>query len=231
MKLTSPLLILTLGLGSALSRGQALLEQSDWERKATRIAQEAAGLESGTAPELFSGESSDLGPQSILNVRARHYFEFVADSQIYHTDNFFLTDGGEVGATALVNTLQAAIAPSAYALGPGEFEPRLGFRQQWYNFGLIGNDGGAGFQYDMFDFYAQTAFVSGRYRFGDGWIAEVGLDAGRLVDDDGERYKEWVPRWGLQKRFEFGPASQVFLGYDGRFHDSTERAAVPLPSA
>ena len=197
------------------------IDQTERAREVARMEREALGIDE-EVPELFEGEVSDLGPQNILELTPRHYFEFVADSQIYHTDNLFLTDVNPEDAVVLVNTLQGSFIPKQYDVGTGKLIPRIGFRQQWYDLSTFGPSGGDGFDYDDLDFNAQTGFLDGTYRFGEGWSAEIGLDIGHVGAHGGKVGSSWelAPRWRLLKRFDITPGRQLLLGYDGVYHDA-----------
>jgi len=177
-----------------------------------------------SAPELYPNESSDVGPQSVLKIKLRPtHFEAQADVQYFHTDNMFLVENNEQDADVLVSTVQFALAPTPYELGNGFFAPRLGYRHQWFNFGLSGKElDGTGIDLDEFDFNAQTVFIDGRWSRGN-WILEAGVDYTRLMDssDYEDFYEEIVPRWGVQRLFPLCENSVLSLGYAGdyRFTD------------
>jgi len=152
------------------------------------------------APEIYPGENADVGPQHILKSRPprKTWFEVVADSQYYYSDNLKLSDGDKVSGPLFVNTIQAAFAPEAFQLGSGQFAPTVGYRSQWFNYGL----GGGPSHIDMLDFNAQTAFASGRYQMGL-WSVFGEFDFTRLLDQDKykEVYREYVPTIGIQRTF------------------------------
>ncbi len=118
-----------------------------------------------STPALFEGELTDIGPQSILKIKARRkYFSAVVDSQFYLTSNLFLEEDNpgvnKTETTVWVNTLQAAFAPTAYDWKGGRLSPRIGFRHQWFNYGF----GDLRDKRKAFDFDAQTLFMDVRYR-------------------------------------------------------------------
>src|SRR5438046_1346833 len=86
-------------------------------------------LTSTNAPELDPGENEDVGPQSILKLNARRtHWEGIADTQYLYTDNNRLSEDNKIDTGLAINTVQFALAPTAYPLGPGQFSPRLGYR-------------------------------------------------------------------------------------------------------
>lgn len=178
-----------------------------------------------TAPELYPGENEDVGPQRILRVQPRRkQIEAAVDSQYFYSSNILLTEDAS-GSALFVNTAHLAWAPDPFELGENLLVPRLGFRHQWYNYGLDGHDN----QFEDFDFAAQTLFAESVYRFADKWQAIISLDATRLLDQDHyhEFYKELVPGWGLQRLFPITDRQMFVLGYRGYYHFSE----VDPPSA
>lgn len=178
------------------------------------------------APELFKGELTDVGPQSILKLKQRKtYFEAVLDSQFFFTSNMLLQEDGPgvnlTDTTVFVNTAQVALAPRPYQVGKGLLAPRLGFRHQWFNYGL-----GDVPRVNAFDFDVQTVFTDLRYRFAGNWVAEVGFDALRLLNHTpaystyDEFYRELVTRWGLQWQHAFTETRVFAAGYEGAWHFS-----------
>jgi hypothetical protein len=146
------------------------------------------------APELYSGENLDVGPQHILRPRPRHdYFDVLLDSQAYYSDNVnYSLKPGNVDTWVYVNTFQAAITPPAVELGAGKLAVTAGFASQWFNY-----DGGN----NALDFNAQTLFFSGKYTWGH-WQLAGGLNLTRLVsqqNDYAETYEEIQPNLGLQR--------------------------------
>ncbi|MEP6662593.1 MAG: hypothetical protein ABJC04_02915, partial [Verrucomicrobiota bacterium] len=150
------------------------------------------------APELYAGENEDVGPQRILKIKPdRTYIDVLADSQYFFTDNTFLSDQKKISTAIAVNTLQLALSPTPYELSSGAFAPVVGFRSQWYNYGLDGaNDG-----LDRLDFNAQTIFAGAHYIFKENWRASVTFDYTRLLDQHSyhEFYTEYVPAVGLHR--------------------------------
>jgi hypothetical protein len=195
------------------------VDQSDQRRRAEESARTVAAGEA--APELYSGEAADLGPQTVLGVaRPRHHFAASADVQYYYTDNFFLNESPfRQETTVLLSTVDVALAPTPYPLGGGRFAPRIGVRHQWYNFGLETDR-----PFDFYDFRAQSVYGEGRFRFADHWIAEAGVEALRLVNHNtgDEFYKEIAPRWGIAWRYPLCRAATFEAGYRGIYRITEE---------
>lgn len=226
---------LVLTLNETRAQVPAAVQQVDSVQHRRQLEQTAEAAESGeVAPELFAGEASDAGAQSILKFKPRKtHFEAMADVQYFYTDNMFLAEDDPQDADVLVSTVQFALAPTAYALGGGQFAPRLGYRQEWYNFGLASDKEVEVYDFasaslrsaplSEFDFSAQTIFAGGQWRCGN-WIVDAGVDFQRLMDTDhyDEFYREVVPRWGVQRLFPLGERSTLAIGYAGdyRFTDT-----------
>jgi len=182
------------------------------------------------APALYRAFNS--GKTAVVNVAVDSkvvppWFEALADSQMLFTSNMFLAENNETDTTLFVNTVQVALAPPAYQLGKGLFAPRVGFRQQWFNYGLLGRSQlTPTSRVSDFDFDVQTIFIDGRYRFGENWIAQAGFDALRLLDHTPsyssyrETYRELAPRWSLLRQVPFTETRVLALGYEGNYHFS-----------
>src|SRR6266478_2878454 len=144
---------LALGFNRAAAQVPGAVRQTEAVEQRRQLEPAARSYEGGeSAPELYPGESTDVGPQTIIKFKPRKtYFEAMADAQYFHTDNMFLTQHDKQGADALVSTAQFALAPASYELGGGRFAPRLGYRHEWFDFGLL-----SGKQIQAFDFQTQT---------------------------------------------------------------------------
>ncbi|MEM1057668.1 MAG: hypothetical protein AAGK14_00325 [Verrucomicrobiota bacterium] len=182
-------------------------------------------------PVLFPGEEADLGPQFIVRrVPKRKWIDLLFDEQYFYTSNAFLSEPpvGETDTTLLISTAQIAVAPSAFQVGEGALLPRVGFRYQWYNYGL-GTDSTF---VNNFDFDSMTVFTDVRYVWKD-WIFGVGFDWNRLLGHEGpsadysEFYKEYVPAVYVTRVFNIDDRQQFYIDWwaDYRF---TEVDAVPF---
>ena len=66
------------------------VENTQTRNELNQAAQKQAG-EGETVPQLYEGESSDVGPQSVVQARPRRtLFAAEADVQFFYTDNMFL---------------------------------------------------------------------------------------------------------------------------------------------
>jgi len=209
--------------------------QVDSVQQRRQIEQTARSYEeSESAPELYPGESSDVGPQSVLKFKPhKTYVQAMADAQYFYTDNLFLNEQGRQESDVLVSTAQIALAPTPYDLGGGKLAPRLGYRHQWYDFGLASNTRLTVFdlqtqtfrsaRLNEFDFNAQTIFIDGRWKR-ENWTIEAGFDFARLMNtaDYDQFYREFAPRWGVQRLFPLNETKAFSVGYEGdyRFADT-----------
>ena len=211
------------------------IQQVDSVQQRRQLDQSALDQnETSAAPELFAGETSDVGPQSVVKRAPRKsLFEASADVQFFHTDNMFLADSGKQSTEVLVSTVQFALAPTPYLLGDGQFSPRIGYRHQWFNYGLASDKSIDVFDFNTatfrtaklseFDFNVQTLFADARWQRGN-WIFGTGFDYQRLLDSDGydQFYRESVPRWEVRRIFRLCDSSALGIAYEGdyRFTDS-----------
>ncbi|HPA17732.1 MAG TPA: hypothetical protein PLU30_08285 [Verrucomicrobiae bacterium] len=216
--------------GAAAASAQAVARNiqaaTDVQRR-----QEIAAMPSfveGEVPPMYEGESSDLGPQRLVTAKPAKprmkWFEAWADSQIFYTSNFGFTepdgDPDPIDTTMLVSTAEFALSPE-WALGGGRFNPRLGYRHQWFNYDVVENDR----QLNRSDFDIQTVFLElkhslpgDRWRFGTGfeWSRYLGHEA--PIEDYAEFYKEFMPFWRAQYVHPFGENSLLAAEYFGNLH-------------
>jgi hypothetical protein len=200
------------------------------QRRANELGA-SAFKEGDSVPTIYAGEESDVGPQSVLQIKPRKSaFEAMADVQYFYTDNFVQGEDYKKSADVLVSTVQLALAPTAYDLGGGKFAPRIGYRSQWFNFGLIDDEKVTVYnlgdifantkaaQLNDFDFNAQTFFSDFAWSRNN-WIAQAGFDFTRLSSIPGynEFYKEYVPHWGLQRLFPMNDHATFSIGYEGDY--------------
>ena len=229
------LLVLTTAVAAAQAPGS--IQQVDRVQQRRELDDSArAAIEGENVPQIVSEENSDVGPQSVIKFAPRKsYIEAFADAQYFYTDNLFLADRdrNRQEADVLVSTVQAALAPSPYPLWDGQFSPRVGYRHQWFNFGLADDESFSAFDFNTgqfvtaklsdFDFNVQTVFADGRWRQGN-WILGVGFDFQRLLDSDdyNQFYRENTPRWEARHIFPLGEKGALSIGYEGdyRFTDS-----------
>ena len=125
---------LALAFGAAHAQTPGASQQVDNAQRQRQL-QSLAGLPDTTnaVPEFYEGETSDIGPQSVLLVkRQRTYFQAFADEQFFYTDNAFLANHGKQSASVLISTVQAALAPSPYAAGW-----RFVFAARWLSAGMV----------------------------------------------------------------------------------------------
>ena len=229
-------------IGKANAQIPDAAQQVDNSHQRRQRAETAgAMLDSTNAPELYPDETSDVGPQTVLRAKPRrHLFEAMADVQYLYTDNVFLTETHHQNSDVLVSTVEFALKPTPYDFLGGTLAPSLGYEHQWYDFGLADKDRVAVFEFgagpfppgaprserlNVFDFNSQTAFTGLQWTRGN-WSTDLGFDFRRLLSTSSytEFYKEYVPRWGLQRSFAFGDRGALAIGYAGDY-----RFAEPKP--
>jgi hypothetical protein len=210
-------------LGAMIASAQnAAIQQLQNSQMQMQLPQ--SDLHVGTnAPELYTGENEDIGPQYILRVnnqRAhRNLFDATLDSQVFYTDDAnYAGHSSRIGSAVFVNTVQGAIAPDPFTLGPGKFAPAVGFSSQWYDYSSRAMM--------PLDFFAETAFVNLRYLFGNNWQITAGANYTRLINQgvqnhqvgtnsphgQYETYREWLPNISLQRGFAINDHLALIVG-------------------
>jgi len=238
-------LCLALAWGGARGQIPNASQQVDSVQQRRQL-ESASSLPAGTnaVPELYEGESGDVGPQSVLQFKHRRtLIEASADEQYFFSDNVFLANHGKHDADVLVSAVQAALAPTPYEFAGGQLSPRVGYQQQWFNYGLLGSE--TVHVYDpsknpamyytgigKFDFNVSTVFSDVAWRR-QNWTFTVGGDYRRLLDSGNynEFYHEFVPRWSVGREFSLCKSTSLSITYEGdyRFTESTPPAAQNPP--
>jgi hypothetical protein len=231
---------LTLAAGLTASAQMPNASQQVDSVQQRRQLEQAAQMMIATnaVPELYAGETGDVGPQSVLQLKPRRtYIEAFADAQYFYTDNMFLADQNKQGADVLVSTVSAALAPTPYDFQDGLLAPRLGYQQQWFTYGQGGPQTVNAFNFathtfsrvnlDQFDFNVMTVFSDLSWSR-QNWTFTAGgyyrqLNNAQSTD---EFYKEYVPRWAARRDFFTGEKTTLSIGYEGDCR-LTETANVP----
>ncbi|HUA67517.1 MAG TPA: hypothetical protein VMA13_03120 [Candidatus Saccharimonadales bacterium] len=182
------------------------------------LRQPLLSLRPGTnAPEIYPGENADIGPQYILRLNPqRTYFMVRVDSQYLYSENVLLEQHNPTPGTEFVNTIQAALAPTAYEFGPGRFSPQVGCLSQWFNYEMGNHDLGAA------DFNVQTVYASAQYRLPNDWTFFGEFDYNRFLSQANydEFYHEFVPSAGVQRLFQITDKSLLAVSVLGDYHAS-----------
>ncbi len=126
--LTTSISLLCL-LGTAvgvLAQTPGAIDQVDSAQQRRALQQsDQPQLQSGdNAPELYPGESQDIGPQSVLAIKPRKTLvEAIADSEFFHTDNVFLDHNYHQSSGVLVSTRANRPCPHALSIGRRPVRP------------------------------------------------------------------------------------------------------------
>ncbi|HZI33688.1 MAG TPA: hypothetical protein VFF11_15205 [Candidatus Binatia bacterium] len=233
-------------LGLALTGSAAIAQMPNASQQVESVQQRRQieqSLPAGTnaVPELYSGETSDVGPQSVLRVKSRRtYIEAYADAQYFYSDNMFLSDHHKQGSDVLVSTVQAALAPTPYEVEGGLLAPRVGYQHQWFCYGLASSGtvdtanasgpfptfGQA--DLDSFDFNVSTVFGDVAW-IRNNWTVSLGTDFRRLLDSNeyNEFYREYVPRWSVRRDFPICETLALAVAYVGDYR--VTKTATPVP--
>jgi len=186
---------------------------------------------SNAAPEFYPGETSDVGPQTVVQYPRHTHFEASVDEQYFYCDNVFLAHSGRQSSDILVSTLNFAFTPSPVVFAGGTLSPRIGYQHQWFNYGLTGDQTDTVFDYQTFrsgevaiskfDFNSAMPFIDATWKRGD-WTATFGVDARWLLDSTtfNEFYHEFVPNWSVGRTFLLSGKASVYVGYQGDYRFS-----------
>jgi hypothetical protein len=203
-----------------------LVNQVDNSRTRAGLNQSAEAMATNAVPQLYEGEASDVGPQSVVQARPRHtLFAAEADAQYFYTDNVLQVDKRGQGTGVLLSTAQFALAPTPFALGNGTLSPEVGYRAQWFNFGLDGARlKGTQLRLRDFDFSAQSVFADVLWSHGN-WSFGGGLDATRLLTINSYHpfYDELVPNWTARFSFPVNDQIAVAASYEGDYRATSIR--------
>ncbi len=214
---TAAVLLLAAGAVRLAAQNPGAMDQVNSVQQRRQLDSSVQFKEGDSAPDIYPGESSDTGPQSVLLIKPRRKLvEGVLDSQYFYTDNAYLQRDTHKYSGVLVSTAQAALAPSPYELFGGESTPRIGFRQQWYDFLEYQTHTP---DYNVNDFNAQTIFADERWVRGN-WVFGAGFDYIRLLSthDYSQFYEEYVPRWEVMRIFPLTERHAFSLAYQGFWH-------------
>ncbi|HTL18236.1 MAG TPA: hypothetical protein VL793_13455 [Patescibacteria group bacterium] len=230
-----PLILLTsitaFGVRNASAQLPGGAQSRQLESVEQRLAMDelAAKFTLSNAPSLFPEEDTDIGPQSVLKIRPRQpRVELFADAQYFYTDNMFLSDRNEQSSDVLVSTVQGVFNAVRFPISGGDFVARVGYRHQWFDYGLADHSTINVFDFNTgtfrqaklneFDFNAGTAFAESIWKR-DNWVAGLAFDYQRLMDTDSyhEFYRELTPRWGLSRVLPLCSRSVLRVGYEGDY--------------
>ena len=177
-------------------------------REQLNQAAESRLSESNSVPQLYEGETSDVGPQSVVTTRERQtLFQARVDEQLLYTDNAFLTANNKINTGVLISSAQFALAPTPYALGDATLAPRIGYEGKWFDYffngqqvRFIGDEElPRGERLDDFDFTAQSVFGDATWTRGHLSLGG-GLEATRMffTAHYDPFYNELSPYWSAR---------------------------------
>lgn len=225
--------------GSASAQNPAASQMAD----NLRLRPLATTLPADAAPEFYPGETSDVGPQSLLEMQRqqrRHWLRAFADEQLFYSDNIFLAHDNPKSSDVLVSTVSAALAPDAFEVADGKLSPQVGYQHQWFNYGLLGNDElivvdfnksilGQTNRISAFNFNVSTIFADTTFAW-HGWDFTVGVDYRRFLDSSAynEFYREVVPRWAAHYTFQFAENKSIMVGYEGDYRFTETQNPLPF---
>lgn len=165
-------------------------------QRAEQVRSNEAGAQEATAPELFPGESDDLGPQQLLLKKPRpKLFELSAETQALYSSNAFLSEAGHRGVGVFVQNASLTFAPRPIEIGETKLAFRAGYRQQFWFYEPTTKN------LNALDFTFSGIFSSVRAILSDEWSVNLGLDYSRVLGFSDrsnwmsapENYVDWTP--------------------------------------
>jgi hypothetical protein len=213
-------------------------------REKAQSSQTRAKAEGETVPELYAGESSDMGAQMLLREKpVIRYFEANADTSFTYTSNANLDTRNPIDTGISVTTLSLAFAPDPWEVADGKLSLRSGYRHIFWIYDVkrqvdTNNLNAGNFQLSSF-------FVSSRYVFREHWAASFGVDHNRIMlgksnwrmgrlfeaGNWNEVYTEFNPNWSLDRMFSLTTKITGSLSYSGGYHFTyTDPNTAPSPT-
>ncbi|MEI6715562.1 MAG: hypothetical protein WCO60_17535 [Verrucomicrobiota bacterium] len=235
----------TAGFSQLPSATQTAIQQIDAAkvREKNQVPQTRSKVEGDKVPELYAGESQDLGSQMLLSEKpVVRYFEASADTQLTYTSNAFQDQFDPKQTGVWATTLSLAFAPQPWDVGNGKLSFRSGYRHLFWVYDLKDRKLPSDPRYlNGGNFELSSFFISSRYSFNEHWTASAGVDhnrvmlgrstwnLGRLIQTGNwkEAYTEFNPNWSLDRAFNLTKTLSGSLSYSGGYH-FTE--TDPLPS-
>jgi hypothetical protein len=188
-------------------------------------------------PALYAEENEDLGPQSVLRKRKHRWLRASVDGQVFYTDNMFFLKDSDIDAGLAVTTGEAALMTPFWITRFASYRAEVGYRHQFFNYFGEDEPVAPGFSIlsrplyrEDFNFESSTAFANllaqtKHYQF------RAGFDYTRLISTEDlepvrgegeEFYREYVPRWSVQRNFRLCNWSQFSVAYLGAYHFADE---------
>lgn len=231
-------LLSAIGLNAS---AQVQNQQVDEAHQRQQLEQAASTMiASNSLPQLYAGETEDVGPESIIHRAPRRQFVSAsADEQWYYTDNMFLSDTHRHSVDVLVSTVQAALDPGPLNFLNGQLDPAVGYQHQWFSYNLA-SDGTVSainpttfttnqINLNKLDFNVSTIYANAAWRWHE-WQVNAGFNYLRLLDSGNyqEFYHELTPNWAVRRDLKFSDTRSLTLGYEGDYR-FTDTASFPGP--
>lgn len=172
-------------------QNQAVTQRADAVR-----SDATGGAQEGVAPELFPGESDDLGPQQLLLKKPRaKMFELSTETQAVFSSNALLSETGHRGVGVFVQSASLTFAPRPLEIGDVKLAFRTGYRQQFWFYEPTTKN------LNALDFAFSGVFTSLRAILSDEWSVNLGMDYSRVLGfsdrsnwrSSPENYVDWTP--------------------------------------
>lgn len=206
------------------------LEELKLREKVRTTKALAERASAANAPEIYPGESEDLGTQRLLSEKpVVRYFEANVDTQYTYTSNANLDHTNPKDTGVWATTLSLTFSPEAIEVGPGKLNLSAGYRHLFWVYDLKKQSGPLNYG----NFELSSLFMAARYSFNETWRASLGLDYNRVLTNSRsswrlsrdlepgswkEAYVAWNPNWSLDKTFSLSSKVFASLSYSGGYH-------------
>lgn len=227
MKTLKPYFISILSLGMALTSPLGVFGQSDAapnDRPGIETTQDSLQKDQGMEENLSKdGEgTSPSGTQRPVKKAEEVRFTFIWDTEIYYTDNFFLSgDGaGKTDIDIYQNTFIANASFGPYRLDSTVFAPKVGIIHQRFYHGITQTGGEASSYLDGFDFDNIVLYISNVFKTASAWEFDFGLEYSNLfeLEDYDRTYRGLTPYFQAKKTIAFNRKQFLVLSGDIRRH-------------
>lgn len=214
---------------SARAQVGGMTTQSESANTRAQLNQSAEMAGTNSVPQLYEGEETDVGPQSVVAQERQTTFQAKVDEQLLYTDNVLLAPHHKIQSGVLISTAQFALAPTPIPAGTGTLSPRLGYQAQWFDNLFndqkvhdLGDYHVKPFQpiheLNYYDFNAQSVFADAL------WTHEHlslggGMELTRMfyTSDYESFYEEEVPYWSARYVLPVGDKAAFSASYLGDY--------------
>lgn len=194
-------------------------------------------------PELYEGESEDLGPQVLLDSGApaaqpkHQYFQLWTHGSVNHLTNPTQNESRDSGANLMVLGAGFAINHKPVERDTGTLYFQLGATYDIFRYGEFNNkenDVINGNIIDIYDFDASGLYAHMTFKPNDNNLKyDLGLRYAYLSRADGNHsliYEETVPYFGVDYTWNLKYDATLNIAYAASYHFSTTKTQANVPN-